>query len=52
MFMGETYSYQSMANDSDGDKLVFSVPKRPDSMEIKETGLVTATWPMSIFSHR
>lgn len=50
--MGETYSYQSMANDSDGDKLVFSVPKRPDSMEISETGLVTATWPMSIFSQQ
>lgn len=50
--MGEPYGYQVTATDSDGDQLAFSVPKRPDSMEISETGLVTATWPMSIFSQQ
>lgn len=50
--MGEPYSYQVTATDSDGDRLSFSVPKRPDSMEISAGGLVTATWPMSVFSQQ
>ncbi|MDD5037510.1 MAG: putative Ig domain-containing protein, partial [Methylococcaceae bacterium] len=48
--IGQAYRYQVAANDPDGDPLSYRLSNEPGSVSIDKTGLVTTSWPTSLFS--
>lgn len=51
--IGESYSYQVKATDTDGDRLTFSLgtrPNKPDTMTIDQNGLLTYNWPQQLLA--
>ncbi|MDD2768269.1 MAG: putative Ig domain-containing protein [Methylococcus sp.] len=48
--LGETYSYQVMAGDADGDTLGYRLSDVTSGMSIDAQGKVTANWTLSQFS--
>ncbi len=51
--MGESFSYQVVASDPDGDPLTYSLgsrPNKPDTMTIDQNGLLKYDWPQKLLS--